>query len=218
MNLDRLSKSISWVLSLVFHPLLVPIYGLLIYKFAFDFAYSMVQVTPEMWLCAVFFTLVVPVVGIYWLKLKGMVKSFTMEERQERRIPYIITMASWGVGGYIIAKEYGLTVGWFLMGAGAMIGILDLINVFWKMSAHLMAWGGLTGAVACVCLTAKINPTLEMVLGREHSGLMIGLVLISGGLGYARIDLGAHSFMQTLWGFLLGFLGLFFILLFGIFL
>lgn len=89
-----------------------------------------------------------------------------------------------------------------------MLGVLlatitvSLINLKWKISAHLCAMGSLTAAILVVALRLQINPTI----------LLSWMFIFSGLVAAARMVLDIHTPMQTLAGFSTGFL---FVFLFG---
>jgi membrane-associated phospholipid phosphatase len=84
----------------------------------------------------------------------------------------------------------------FLFGACLSILLVLAVSYFWKISTHLVGWGGLTGLILILSL-------------RFHTDLMLLLIislLLSGSVAFARLKLDAHTPMQVYTGFLLGLL------------
>lgn len=87
------------------------------------------------------------------------------------------------------------------MGIGSVISIIiiTIINMKWKISAHLAGIGGLSGGVFAYCFTMGANPV----------GLMVLLLIFSALTALSRIELKAHTPSQALAGFVLGFVVVF---------
>jgi len=77
--------------------------------------------------------------------------------------------------------------------------IIVLINLKWKISAHLSGIGGLTGSIFGVCYRMALNPVWLFAL----------VLFISALVGLSRIELKAHTPSQALAGFAIGFLMIF---------
>ena len=72
---------------------------------------------------------------------------------------------------------------------------LSFISYFWKISAHLVGWGGLVGLILILSLRFNTDLMLFLILA----------ILSSGFIGFARLKLEAHNPLQVYSGFLLGF-------------
>ena len=69
-----------------------------------------------------------------------------------------------------------------------------LVNIFWKISAHMVGIGGLLGIMITISSRLQIN---------LHY-LLIALVLIAGLVAFSRLKLNEHNSAQIYCGFLLG--------------
>ena len=85
---------------------------------------------------------------------------------------------------------------WLIVAIGATVALLavTIINRWWKISAHLTALGGLLGGVMSITLYYSVLPT----------PLIIGMLIVSLLLMYARLYLNAHTPWQVVCGYLLG--------------
>ena len=112
-------------------------------------------------------------------------------------MPYLFTILGYSLCIYWLYK-IGLDYSYTAPLIGAIIGLLIIlpINYFWKISAHLSAFGGLCGAIFTFAFMQGTTPILSFV----------GLILLSGVLGWARMELKAHTLGQVCCGWLNGFL------------
>ena len=83
-----------------------------------------------------------------------------------------------------------------VVGSAVALLVLLLVNLRWKMSAHLSAMGGLLAGIFVVALHYVINPYM----------LVIGALFASAMVGSSRVILDAHTPEQTLAGFFNGFI------------
>lgn len=193
--ITRCAHLISWI----FVPLLMPVYGILLI-----FNLSFLRFAP--FGTKLVFTLIVfganflvPMLLVLLLKRLGMIQDVGLNGRKERLIPYIITILCLaGTGVFLYLKMAPVWVAMFYAG-GALAGLVNLlVNFRWKISAHA---AGIAGLVAMLIQVAKE--------GAPGSGLVwwiTGALLCAGLLGSARIWLGRHTLMQVLAGSAVGFL------------
>lgn len=71
-----------------------------------------------------------------------------------------------------------------------------IINLKWKISAHLCSVGGMFAFIIGVSYKMAINPL----------GLIIAALIISALVGISRVELKAHTPSQALCGFIVGFI------------
>lgn len=188
----------NW-LSWIFVPLMMPVYGIILI-----FSLSILKLAP--FATKLTFTLivfginfVVPMLLVLLLKKMGYIKDVGLNGRQERLIPYIITMVC--LGGTALFLHYKGAPLWVAMfyAGGAVAALINLlVNFRWKISAHA---AGIAGIVAMLIQIMKE--------GFPVNGLtwwIVGAIIIAGMLGSARIWLGRHTLMQVLAGTAVGFL------------
>lgn len=194
-TVTRLSNLISWV----FVPLMMPVYGIMLI-----FALSFLRFTP--FHTKLVFTLIVfganflvPMILVLLLKKLGVIDDIGLNGRRERLIPYIITIVCLaGTGVFLYLKMAPLWVAMFYAG-GALAGLVNLlVNFRWKISAHA---AGIAGVVAMLIQVIKEGPSADGMVW-----WIVGVILTAGLLGSARIWLGRHTLMQVLAGSAVGFL------------
>jgi len=189
------------IVSFVFQPLLMPTYGMamLINVDVFD-------VIPFIWrLIAIvgtfIFTGLMPATPILLMLRKGEVSDLFISKREQRTMPYLFSFLSYVFWTLFLLRVLKLPMFMVAIGIGTTLSILiiTLINLKWKISAHLSGIGGLAGGIFGVCYRMAYNPVWLFVL----------ILAISALVAIARMELKAHTPFQTLAGFTLGFLTVF---------
>ena len=73
--------------------------------------------------------------------------------------------------------------------------VCALINVWWKISTHTAAIGGVAGALFVFSEVFRFNPTWWFCL----------VIVLAGMLGTSRMILRQHTLAQVVVGFIIGF-------------
>lgn len=192
----RLGDFIAYMFSVILNPLLMPLYSVLLLFSYTNFS----EIYPGQifnFLFPVFlFSCLIPALFIFVLKKTGMVKDYSLSNRFERIIPYIMTCFS---NSTLVYYFYSSNLYIWFLGVLAVPAIITLvgflINIFWKVSAHMLAIGGLIGVTLAVCYHIKgLNPFL----------LFIMLFILAGCLAVSRLYLKKSTVAQVYGGFLIG--------------
>lgn len=138
-------------------------------------------------------TAVIPALMIAALKTFGLVSDLGLNKRNERALPYCIVCLSYLVTAYYF---YAVMFPWwlvmFMAGATAAVIVSMIVNMWWKISAHMAAMGG---AVALLLRIAAdgygIPATFPMLLT---------VILLTGVVGTARVHLERHTLGQVIAG------------------
>ncbi|MBN2766080.1 MAG: hypothetical protein JXR27_06865 [Paludibacteraceae bacterium] len=190
-------KNFYKITSLIFQPLLMPFFGMLMLMNMQVFA-----VLPTTWKLisisgTLVFTGIMPAVPILLMLRKGEVKDLFISKKEDRTFPYLFSFVSYLFWVFFLWRT--LRMPYFIVGMGAAttisILLITTINLKWKISAHLSGIGGLLGGVFGVCYRLAYNPLW----------LLIALLAISALVALSRIELKAHTPGQTLAGFSLAF-------------
>lgn len=193
---DRLSSIISGL----FHPLLIPLYGVLSYYF-----YDTSPMMPSLFkliavsLVAVFMVLL-PVLWYFLLYKTGVLSSAEASERKDRYWLYSFTLICYlvTIGGLFFVRHLGVPVDIailrVLIGATAALATTFVVNFLWKISAHATSIGGLTGAVIFITQSYQENIIIAYC----------AMILLSACVINARLQLKAHSTAQVAAGYLNG--------------
>ncbi len=185
----------------MFQPLLMPTFGMLILVNLEIFVYM-----PFMWrLIAVvgtfLFTGILPALPILLMIRRGEVSDLFISKREQRTLPYAFSLLAYVFWTVFMWKTLQLPLFIVAMGIGTALSILliALINTKWKISAHLSGVGGFAGGLFGISFQMAYNPVV----------FIIAVFSISALVAISRIELKAHTPMQTLAGFSLGFVSIF---------
>jgi len=192
-----MEKRFATFISYVAHPLLIPILGLLIISNSGTYAADIDERYRQFIYLAIFiFTLLLPAALIPLFYYFGLTGSLHFSEKRERLVPLYLTLIFY-LAAYFFIKQLPVSVIYqrFIFGACISMIFLTALCYFWKISAHLLGWGGLTGLI--VILSFRFGTDLMLIL--------IAAILFSGLIAYSRLRLAAHSPAEVYSGFLLGF-------------
>lgn len=190
------SKTARFI-SIVFHPLLMPTYAILMlfninshYLHVLPFNYKLILLG-----FVSLFTFILPAASIFFMVKLKLIESLEMHSSKERPIPLII-VALFFYATYHIFSELPVDTIFtlFILGATLLVLISLLINYFYKISLHMMALGGLLATLLGFSFLIHQDIRLYLFL----------IILISGLTGTARLKLEAHTPSQVYTGFLLG--------------
>jgi len=185
------------LVSTIFHPLFMPLLGLILVLNSSTYISSSMPLNMQ-WvtLLTVFvFTCLLPLLNVLYLRRKGFVNSVYLETRNERRLPYAITVIYYIILFYFL-KELQLPPILYpiILGCTLATVVAFVVNFKWKISAHMIGIGGIIGMILGISerLTLNLNATLML------------LFIIAGLIGFSRLRLNAHSPFQVYSGFLVG--------------
>lgn len=155
--------------------------------------------SPEMrlFLYAVTFlaTFLLPLLNALFLLRFKIISSLEMETREERRIPYLAASIFYSAQSYFLMNtEVPVLIKALMFGATLLVVSVLLINLFWKISAHMTGIGGLCGMMISISYRLQLNVHV----------ILIALFLIAGIIAWSRLKLGAHHPVQVYAGFLFG--------------
>lgn len=202
----RLAKIISYIT----HPVFVTTYMIAFALFQKN-SYLYYTITPSgRWFflgVTAILTILAPLFSIGYLLYTNQITSIEMHSRKERFMPMAI-LGAYTFGLYYLFSSFNMpSVIMAIVGVSVVGVILTLfITYFWKISAHMVAFSGLTGVI--LVLSQFIHPISNAVI--------ISLFFITGTVGWARLKLKAHTLWQVLagWGIglIVAYLTMFFLL------
>lgn len=139
-----------------------------------------------------------PMVAILLMRKLDFIDDIEMPDKQQRIIPLIVVMVCY-VWTYLSVKKSGFppTYIWFILGCLISLFIAFFINVFQKLSLHVMALSGSLMAVMMMFFYAQFDANYYL----------IAVVLILGAVASARLFLKAHTAKEINMGFMVGMLG-----------
>ncbi|TXB64011.1 hypothetical protein FRY74_12220 [Vicingus serpentipes] len=192
--MERIAKIISYC----FQPLIMPSLGLLIFfnsNSYINFAIPKELKDAALTLVAMS-TFVVPVIITLLLLNRGYISSLEMPTRKERILPYGFTIAFYFFTIYMLKQApIPPLVFDFMIGGVASVICAFIINLKWKVSAHMTGIGGLLGALISTSILLEVDLISYVILS----------IFVSGLIASSRLILNAHTPLQLIAGFFLGF-------------
>ncbi len=192
-----MQKVLAKIISIVLHPLLMPTFGLFII-FNSETYLSYMPYEAQRIIYAVVFitTFISPLCLIPFFLYQKLIKNVQMANNKERVIPLFITVLFYYFAYFILGKfSVPQIIHTFMLSSVIAVTLTLFITIKWKISAHMLGIGGLTGVV--IALSIRLMADLQTML--------VILIFFSGLLGYARLRLNAHKPSQIYSGFGLGF-------------
>lgn len=203
---NYLNTSLAKTISVVFHPLLMPtlLLGLLFLLAPACVGVAVLQISTRLSLLSLIFinTFLVPAVLIYYFHRAGLVKSLQLESLPDRRLPYFTTAAIYAFSSYFFGKMMGSIseiapqIGTILASIAVSVFLVGVVSLRWQISAHAVGISGVVGAISGFIIKFGENLLLYP---------LVGLVILSGYVLAARLQLNAHTPAQVQVGFGLGF-------------
>lgn len=194
---------IAKIISGVVHPMLMPLFGtwVLINLPSGFSSENEPALRLYILLTVALCTLVLPSISIGILKFSGKIKSVSLNDQSDRRLPFIFTGIFYTLC-YVQILRIPMAAAYFpysmiyplMLGATISVVLALLVNHWFKISIHMMAVGGVCGSVI----------TISLLTGLPLTNLIIALLAMAGLTGFARLQLNAHTPAQVYTGFLAG--------------
>ena len=185
------------LLSMLFTPFYLPIVGItLLFLFSylnmFPWSYK-IQVLLMVYL----FTVLLPTLLIHVYRRYQGWNLIELGHRERRMVPYILSIISYFTCVYVMEQLHmPHFMGSVIVAALAVQIVCALINVWWKISTHTAAIGGVAGALFAFSCYLGFNPVWWLCL----------VIIVAGMVGTSRMILRQHSLGQVVGGFWVGFL------------
>ena len=194
--LDILAK----VISVIFHPLFMPLYGMIII-FTAPTLFSYIPFNVKKILLFVIATnnILVPLSLMPFFRYRNIIRSWNIETRKERIIPLLSVAFFYSVTSYIIFRlQIPLFIKSFIFATALLAIAVSIINFWWKISLHSVGAGALAGLVIALSVNMMIPLTW----------FLIPVLIIAGLILSSRLRLETHNPPEVYIGFLSGFAGL----------
>ncbi|MGI6232257.1 MAG: hypothetical protein ACOYJF_05325 [Prevotella sp.] len=192
------------IISMVFTPFYLPIVGLLA---LFLFTYmSILPWSYKLWvlLLAYLFTVLLPTLLIHLYRRYQGWSRLEIATKERRMIPYIIAILCYFLCYYIMSlQRLPQFMADILMVALMIQMVCAVINVWWKISTHTAAIGGVEGALMAFAFLFDFNPLWWFCI----------TLIVAGMVGSARMILRQHTLSQVLVGFFVGLITSFWIII-----
>jgi hypothetical protein len=193
-----LFKTLPLFISAVFHPLIMPSVGTYILLNS-DISVPLLDESSKNIVLTVVIlcTFCLPLLFILLLNYKKLIHLNFLSDREDRIFPYIITSLLYYMNFYLL-RRMGVPFIIQLFSLTSVIAVIItlLVNMFWKISAHMTGIGGLTAMVMI----------LAQFFFADVALYMISVTSIAGVIGFSRLSLNEHTPAQVYTGYFGGFI------------
>ncbi len=202
---------ISYLFSVLFHPLLIPTYMLVTLLLANPYLFGVNNISEAgRYILLIFlYTFMLPMISTLLMKGLGFIESLQMPTREERIGPFIVTGIFYLWLFRNIYSDMSMPTPFITALLGTVIALFTafLINLFYKISIHGVGMGGLLGVVIVVHQLfsyGSFSIFIEKSIEISTTSLLIVVLLLTGIVGTARLQLKAHRPVEWYSGVVLG--------------
>jgi membrane-associated phospholipid phosphatase len=183
------------IVSMVFTPFYLPFLGMMV-LFIFSYLGLMPWAYKLQLLTLVYlFTILLPTILIHLYRRYNGWTLIELGHRERRMVPYVISILCYFFCIYVMDMLHIPHFMQAILLAALLIQVIcALINVWWKISTHTAAIGGVAGALFVFGEFFGFNPVWWLCL----------VLVLAGLLGTSRMILRQHSLLQVVAGFLVG--------------
>jgi len=183
-------------ITVIFHPLFMPLYGLILIFTAPTLLYYLPPgVKRIMILLILVNNILMPLALIPFFRYKNIIGSWTMESRNDRVIPLLMVSVFYFVTSFIMIRfSIPFLIKSYFISVSVLSLIILTINFFWKISIHSAGAGAMTGLILM----------LWVIMGVNLAWYLVPVLVLSGLIMTSRLMLNTHSPAQVYSGFLTG--------------
>jgi len=184
-------------ISFIFHPLIMPLFGVLFY-FHKSPRYFTIQIVQAKLISVFILTVLLPILLYYLLKSLGKTQSIYLKTTKERILPLalncIVTIL---VLRRVLPSSEIIELYYFFVGILiSTLTCLILVLIKFKASVHMVAIAGIFMFFIDLSIYYNIN----------INGTLTFLAILIGAIGTSRIHLKAHTNRELIFGFFIGLL------------
>lgn len=193
-----MNNTLSKVVSVLFHPLLMPLIGVVFIFYSGSYiSYLPSDVKRIILIVVGANTLGLPLLMMPLFIQFGVVKSLAMESNKERILPLAFTLIPYILSVYFLVKlPIPFVIAAFMIGASLVVATCLIISYWWKISIHMVGIGGLVGFIIAFSIRLYTDVLPYLLIS----------ILIAALIASSRLQSKAHKPIQVYTGFILGFL------------
>jgi hypothetical protein len=197
---NDLSLKAAKITSVIFHPLFMPVYGMIIiFLPSAPYGYMPLGVKRLLVLIVAVNNVLLPLALLPVLRKMNLISSWTLDIRTERNLPLIITTVLYATTSYMVLRfPIPFFLKSFIFSVAIISLVITLINFKWMISVHASGAGALISIILILCF--RMYAPLE--------GYLILSVIAAGLVLSARLRLNVHDPRQVWYGFFTGFSGI----------
>ncbi|MFO7790045.1 MAG: hypothetical protein ACQES1_06780 [Bacteroidota bacterium] len=191
-----MKKFLPRFFSVVFHPLLSLFYAaLLIFHSGHYSRFIDTELVFAVLLIFLILTAVLPAILMPFLYYQRTIPDLRLRERKSRLSVYVLMLILYVINSFLLYRFAFPDLFRDVMLSGTIIlGIVSVVSLFYHVSAHTVAIGGLTGLCMFMNIQFNVDLRLEFII----------LFLLSGIIGSSRLALAYHKPHEIYTGFILG--------------
>ena len=204
-NNSSLNNTLARILSVVFHPLLMPtfVFGVLLFQVPSVLGVDVFSTSLRLSLLVLIFvgTFAVPALLIYYLFRSGYVQTLHLNTLADRRLPFFLTALIYALLTVLFACRMELIstiapeIAILLGSIAVSILLVGIISLYWQISVHGVGMSGAVGIIAGIMIKfSQTDLFIPLLLS----------ILLTGFVGSARLKLNAHTPAQIGAGVALG--------------
>ncbi|MCK5815613.1 MAG: hypothetical protein KAH07_06685 [Flavobacteriaceae bacterium] len=186
------------LISYVFHPILVPIVGSLLFFILLP-RHTDKGVETTILLAVFIGTYIIPLVFLSFLKKSKAIETYELKTVGERKFPILFTIILLYLLSIFIKKyNPALDLAFFYYGMQfSLLFSVGLLYIKFKTSLHMLGIGGLFSFFVLFSYRYQINLLLLLSFFSISAGLIAS----------SRLYLKAHTRKELIWGFFIGAIG-----------
>lgn len=208
-------RFLAHVFSVVFHPLLIVTYMLIILLLVNPYMFGVNDLTDgrskKLILLIFLSTFIIPAFAVFMMKALDMIDSLQMKTKSERIGPYIVTgiLYMWLFQNLLNNPEIPSAYKVFVLGATIALFVGFFFNLFTKISMHALGMGGLLGMIIITSLLFSYGSFIFSVgpfgvIEMSMNALLMIVIMLCGIVGTSRLLLNAHNLQDLYSGFIIG--------------
>jgi membrane-associated phospholipid phosphatase len=193
----KVFKTLAKVISYLFFPVLMPIYGTFMLFNMKLFTYYPTQYVNAARTTIYIFGIILPCLSFIILKVFKAISDVRVPRKEERILPYICIACCYLYCAYLLFR-YAMPM-WVIdmvLCVAFVILVESIVSKFWRISGHATSMGMMAGAIMVAGYCTYTNVTVTLCV----------FVFLSGIVGTARLYLNRHTHAQLLVGFFFGLL------------
>lgn len=188
----------AWRFSVVTHPLFLNYLGFLLLFWCIPALRIMYTSTGLSYILGLYFlnVVVLPLILLSMMKHKGVIDSYDLPDKQQRKLPLILISLLYIMSYYLFQKlDVHRVLLSYLLSAATILIFTSLLNNFYKISLHAVGAGALLGLIC----------SLQFFTSTDLRPLVILALLLCGFILTARNIAGNHTRAEYLTGLAVGF-------------
>lgn len=193
---DKKICRLAQIISIVFHPVFMPLLGLLIiFSAPTLLSFSPLKIKYLTSLVVIVNNIILPLSIALILYSRGVIKSFYAHQKHERTILLTITLVLYFITTLFLVKmPVPNLIKAYFVATTVITFVTILINFFWRLSLHSVAVGGILTLVCFMAYLFEVPVTIYLA----------GMVFLSGLVMFARLYNHDHEPDEVWTGFFTG--------------